>query len=297
MDKSLALQAPLSLGARLLAEFDALLHISPLGLGIWLAFVLGVAWALAWAGPAIVRMVWRLGRDPRRRLGLLASGLRVLGLLVGVAGVLRPVFSRAPTLGVVAVLIMIVLAGLATPTQVRNLASGLSLATRSRVREGDLVTLGELEGTIREIGLLRVGLRTIDGGITHVPAAEFDRVAVTVGSRRAAMPIEAQVIAGPGFDELGLERLRRALWMSVYRRANSDLRLTHDPQTGLVEVRMDTWAATTAVDVQRHLRVLLFELTRSVTEAGEPTGDRPGEGSGEGSGELSGGAAGQELRA
>ncbi|KIG13830.1 hypothetical protein DB30_07543 [Enhygromyxa salina] len=269
MDKTLAIEPPLSLGARLLAEFDALLHMSSLGLGIWLAFVLGLAWALAWAGPAIVRMIWRLGRDPRHRLGLLASALRIIGLVVGVAGILRPVFSRAPTLGVVAVLLLIALAGLATPTQVRNLASGLSLATRSRVREGDLVTLGELEGTVREIGLLRVGLRTVDGGITHVPAAEFDRIAVTVGSRRAATPIEAQVVAGPGFDELGLERLRRAVWMSVYRRAGSDLRLTHDPRTGRVEVRMDTWAATAVVDVERHLRVLLFELTRDPTQAGD----------------------------
>lgn len=267
MDKSLEIQAPLSFGARLLAEFDALLDISPLGLGIWLLFVLGVAWALAWAGPALVRMVWRLGKDPRRRLGLLASGLRITGLLIGIAGVLRPVLVRAPTLGVVAVLIMIALAGLATPTQLRNLASGLSLATRSRVREGDLVTLGELEGTVREIGLLRVGLRTIDGGVTYVPAADFDRVAVTVGSRRAAMPIEARAVAGPGFDERALERLRRALWLSVYRRANSDLRLTHDPQTGRVEVRMDTWAATSAAEVERHLRVLLLELTPSAGEA------------------------------
>jgi hypothetical protein len=282
MENALAMEAPINLGARLLAEFDALLRISPLGLGLWLLFVLGVAWTLAWAGPALVRMVWRLGKDPRRRLGLVASGLRVLGLLVGLAGVMRPVLVRAPTLGVVALLIMIMLAGLATPTQVRNLASGLTLATRSRLREGDLVTLGQLEGTVREIGLLRVGLRTVDGGVTHVPAADFDRMAVTVGSRRAAMPIEARVLAGPGFDERGLEQLRRALWLSVYRRSDSDLRLTHDPLTGRVEVRMDTWAATSAVEVERHLRVLLLELTRGEIEAGEtpiavPAGEATGE--------------------
>ena len=109
------------------------------------------------------------------------------------------------------------LAGLVAPTQLRNLASGLSLATRSRLREGDLVTIGALEGTVRDIGLLRVGLRTVDGGLTHVPAADFDRVAVTVGSRRAAVPIEARVVAGTRFDERGLERLRQRLeaWLAA----------------------------------------------------------------------------------
>ncbi|PRP90046.1 Mechanosensitive ion channel [Enhygromyxa salina] len=256
----------LSFGARLLAEFDALLRISPLGLVVWLVFVLGAAWVLAWAGPAIVRTTWRLGIDPRRRLGLLSSGLRVAGLLVGVAGVLRPIFVRAPTLGVLAIVLAVMLAGFIAPTQLRNLTSGLSLATRSRLREGDLVTIGELEGTVRDVGLLRIGLRTVDGGVTHVPASDFDRVAVTVGSRRAAVPIEARVVAGPGFDERGLERLRRALWMCVYRRAGSDLRITHDPETRRVGVRMDTWAAMSEVEVERHVRALLIELTQGAAE-------------------------------
>jgi hypothetical protein len=253
---------PSSLGARLLLEFDALLDISPLGLLIWLLFVFAVAWALALAGPAIVRMVWRLGMDPRRRLGLLASAARILGLLVGVSGVLRPVFVRAPTLGVIAVLLFVALSGLIAPTQLRNLASGLALATRSRLREGDLIRIGEVEGTVRDIGLLRIGLRTVDGGLTHVPAADFDRQAVTVGSRRAAVPIDAEVIAGPGFDERAFERLRHSLWLCAYRRANTEVRIDHDPETRRVAVRLDTWAATSPVEVEQHLRAMLLELTQ-----------------------------------
>ena len=50
-----------------------------------------------------------------------------------------------------------------TPTQVRNLASGLSLATRTRLREGDLIEIDGLEGTVRDIALLRVAVRSVDG--------------------------------------------------------------------------------------------------------------------------------------
>jgi hypothetical protein len=215
-----------------------------------------------------VRMAWRLGLDPRRRLGLLASGLRILGMVLGFIGFLRPIIVRAPTFGLAAVVITLALAGLIAPLQVRSLASGLSLATRSRLREGDLVTIGALEGTVRDIGLLRVSLRTVDGGITHVPAADFEREAVTVGSRRAAVPIEALVVAGPDFDDAALERLRRALWLSPYRRAGTDPRIAFDIETGRVEVRMDTWAVNAAVEVEQHLRILLLEITRKA--AGDP---------------------------
>jgi small-conductance mechanosensitive channel len=256
-----------SLGGRLIAEFDALQEISPLALLVGWAFVLAIAWALARIGPAIIHMIWRLGSDPRRRLGLLASALRIAGLLLALVGLLRPVITRAPMLGVVAIIIALALAGLIAPMQLRNLASGLSLATRSRLREGELVTIGALEGTVRDIGLLRVSLRTVDGGITHVPAADFERQAVTVGSRHATVPIEARARVGPAFDDRALERLRRALWLSPYRRAGSDPRVVFDREAGRVEVRLDTWAALSGIEVERHLRALLLALERDRTDA------------------------------
>lgn len=263
--------APDSFGLRLLQELDALRDISPLGLGLWLVVLLFMAWLLAWAGPAIVRMAWRLGIDSRRQLGLLSSALRIAGLLVALLGLLRPLLDRAPMLGLLGVLLVLALAGLIAPMRLRNLASGLALATRTRLREGDLIRVGELEGTVRDIGLLRVDLRTIDGGVTQVPASEFDRLPVTVGSRRAAVPIEAKVIVGPEFDEAALVRLRRALWLCVYRRAGTDVRVEHDPETRRIVVRMDTWAAVAVVEVERHVRALLERCANIDTrDADEP---------------------------
>lgn len=244
-------------GARLVREFDALLDISPLGAALWLTVLLLLALLLAWGGPAVVRTMWRLGMDPRRRLGLAASGLRLAGLLVPVLGIMRPLLGRAPTLGIIGLLVALVLAGLIAPMQLRNLASGLSLSTRLRLREGDLLRIGEIEGSVRDIGLLRVEVRTIDGSVTQVPASEFDRLPVSIGRRRAAVPIEAEVSVDRDFDEAALERVRRAVWLCVYRRANTDVRVTHDPDNHRVAVRMDTWAATSVAEVERHVRALL----------------------------------------
>ena len=259
----------LNFSARIVAELDALLGISPLALAAWLAFVLALSGAFAWFGPAMIRFAWRVGADPRRRLGLAASGMRVLGLLIAFLGVLRPVFMRAPDLGIVLVLILLGLAAGIVPTQLRNLASGLSLSTRSRLREGDLVTVGEHEGIVRDIRLLRVDIRTAAGGVTHVPASDFDRLPVTVGSRRAASPVEVRTVAHQSFDEDALEDLRRALWLCVYRRAGTELVLSFEPQTRELDVRMDTWATGALAEVERHLRGIL--LARAGTKGTAPS--------------------------
>ncbi len=257
----------LGFGARIVAEFDALLGISPLALAAWLAFVLALASLLAWAGPAGVRFAWRVGADPQRRLGLAASAMRIVGLFIGLAGVMRPIFMRAPTLGVLLLVVLLALAASIAPTQLRNLASGLSLSTRSRLREGDLVTVGEHEGIVRDIGLLRVGLRKAEGGVTHIPAADFDRLAITVGSRRAASPVEVHTVAHQSFGEHDLEDLRRALWLCAYRRAGTDLALHYDPLTRALEVRMDTWAPTAIAEVERHVRSILLARAGNKTTA------------------------------
>ncbi|MCA9684921.1 MAG: mechanosensitive ion channel [Myxococcales bacterium] len=270
LDGTAAVAAPAGLAARLDGELAALLEMSRSTL-IGVALVLLIAWVLATIGPMAVRTAWRLGYDRRRRLGLLASVTRLAGLLLAFAGCLRPILSRAPTLGILLSLALLALLTLAAPAALRNLSAGLGLMTRTRMREGDLIEIGlergPLRGTIRDIGLLRVSLRTAEGGLTHVPAADFDRLPVVVGSRRAAVPVEAHALVGPALDPAVLERLRRELWFSPFRRAGTELRVSHDSSSGRLELRIDTWAAQSPVEVEQHLRALLSRvLARSGTK-------------------------------
>jgi hypothetical protein len=50
----------------------------------------------------------------------------------------------------------------------------------------------------------------------------------------------------------------------VYRRANTEVRVEHDPETRRLVVRMDTWAATAVTEVERHVRALLVERCASI---------------------------------
>lgn len=259
--------AAVQLGARLALELEALLALKPLGLAMAVAASLGLAWLVSVAGPVAVRTAWRLGFDVRRRLGFAASASRVLALLIAVLGSLRPIFSDAPTIGTLLLLALLILAAIATPVQIRNLGAGLSLAARSRIREGDLIEIGDIEGTVRDIGLFRVTLRTAEGGTTHVPAADFDRLPVVVGSRRAALPVEAYAPVDPARVDVTMAAIRKALWFSPFRRADTELHLRHDPKRAQVEVRLDTWAGSAPAEVEQHLRAL---LARTIAEVEGP---------------------------
>jgi hypothetical protein len=242
-------------------ELDALLEIVPLRLLVWFVLVAGLVWLLAVAIPLGIRIAWQLGLDPRRRLAIVRTLARVLAPFVGLLGIAEPFFTRAPALALIGLFALAGLAMLASPMGVRNLAAGLGLLLRARPRPGDLIRIGELEGTVDDIGLMRVSLRTREGGITMVPTADFERLPVTIGSHGAAVPVEIDVELAQPLDDAALERLRRALWFSPFRRAGTDVHLVRDPSGGRLHLAIDTWAPRASVELERHVRNLL-ESTR-----------------------------------
>jgi hypothetical protein len=248
----------------LLVELDVLLEIAPLRLLLWFALVGALVWLLAVAIPLAIRIAWQLGIDGRRRLAIAITLARVLAPIVALLGIMEPFFTRAPALSLIGLLAVGGLTMLASPSSARNLAAGLGLALRARFRPGDLIRIGELEGTVDDIGLMRVSLRTREGGVTLIPTADFDRMPVTIGSHGAAVPVEVEHQPTRPLDEVALERVRRALWFSPFRRAGTEVRLTCDPVSGRLHVAMDTWVPRTSVELERHVR----ELLRT---SGEPT--------------------------
>lgn len=255
----------------LLDELQALLEIAPLRLLLWFALVGVLVWLLAVAIPIAVRIAWQLGIDARRRLTIASTLARVLAPIVALLGIMEPFFTRAPALSLIGLFALGGLALMASPSSARNLAAGLSLALRPRFRIGDLIRIAEFEGTVDAIGLTRISLRTREGGVTLIPAADFERLPVTIGSHGAAVPVEVEHRPQRPLDEAALERVRRALWFSPFRRAGTEIRLTCDPDSGRLHVAIDTWAAGTSVELERHVRELLrsSEEPSRATEASE----------------------------
>lgn len=238
-------------------ELDALLEIAALRLLLWLALVAGLVWLLAVVIPLGIRIAWQLGIDSRRRLAIVRTLARVMAPIVALVAGIEPFFTRAPALTLIGLFALGSLAMLANPSGVRNLSAGFGLVLRARLRPGDLIQIGALEGTVDDVGLMRVSLRTREGGLTMVPTADFERLPVTIGSHGAAVPIEIEYQPTQTLDDDALERLRRALWFSPLRRAGSDVRVVCDRSSGRLQVAIDTWAPRASVDLERHVRQLL----------------------------------------
>lgn len=238
-------------------ELEELAALAPLGLLVWLLVLGALVWLLAVGLPLALRIAWQLGLDPRRRLRLVSNVARLLAPATALLGVFAPLWGRAPGLSLLGLAALVTLAVAASPSSAHNLAAGINLAFRARPRPGDLIRIGELEGRVEEIGLMRVSLRAREGGVTLVPAADFDRLSVTIGSQAAAVPVEVEFQSPEPLDEAALQRMRRALWCSPFRRAGSAIRLSGDLPGGRVRAALDAWAPLASTELETHVRELL----------------------------------------
>lgn len=248
----------LSLIEALSAEIEGLR--APGWLLLWMVVVAASGWVLSRIGPRLVRAV--LGRRGRRRVVIVAASLaRIAGLLLGTLGSLAPLIQRAPLLSGIVITVMVVAAALSVPQLFQNLQSGISLTLRSRFREGDPVKVGDMEGVVEEVGLLRVKLRTSQGGVTYVPASLFESEPVTVGQARSAAPLSVS-IAIEHVDPARILVLERELALSPFRRADggSSVEIEPDGDHTWVRARLNSWADDDSKRPRQYLEALLRQL-------------------------------------
>ena len=208
------------LGPELLAELSHILDVLTPGRVLvaltLVAFVLVMRRILLLS----VRIAWRLGWDPTRRLARIRS-LAEIALLISVALLLVwMVFKVVPLLTCIAAMSVALIVAVALPGGLQDFAAGISLANRSRFLEGDQIEVGPHSGTVRHIGLVRTMLRLGDRGSLWIPNREVVRSAVMVGREQQALPLTVEL---PG-SRLGpdqREHLRQVAHLSPYRRAGS----------------------------------------------------------------------------
>jgi len=237
----------------------------------WLLWALLVILAALLAGRALAWLVhasWRVGFDRAKRLAWWLSAARVAILGAVVAILVRAVLLPAPVLGAVLLLAggatsLIVLRG-----QVENVAVGVGLVFRQRLKEGDHVTLGELSGVVREVGLSRLQLRRSDGSAVYVPNRLLNSSSVIVERARhtARVSIQLELEESPTLESL--ERLRRAAVLSPFRAVGTALTVQRDAERPRrVIVEMQTHSSALIAAAARQLEASLLEALR---ESGGP---------------------------
>jgi small-conductance mechanosensitive channel len=140
--------------------------------------------------------------------GLVAGKLVFYPLaLVIVVSVLRELgFSLAPLLGAAGILGIAL--GFASQTSVSNIISGFFLLAEEPFRVGDVITVGDVTGSVLTIDMLSVKIRTFDNKMVRIPNESLVKSQVTTVTRFPIRRVDVPV--GVAYRE-DIRRVRRIL--------------------------------------------------------------------------------------
>jgi small-conductance mechanosensitive channel len=143
---------------------------------------------VAVTGIPLVILVSRItGRLLRHRLGqqggdLLARIVRYSGYVMVLVAVLQEFgFNLAAVLGAAGIAGVAI--GFASQTSLSNLISGLFIVGERPFERGDIIEVGTITGTVEEIGLMALTLRTFDNRSVRIPNEMLVKNTVTTVTR------------------------------------------------------------------------------------------------------------------
>lgn len=233
-------------------SFQELLTGGELTLMILLAF--GVALGSVWLSRVLHR--WR------RKRGFTEGHLTVAAYLfnfivLGAVGVvaLRYLFERVPYIVTAALALG---ASVVIFVLVRDLPmwmGGVSLILRRRISEGDRIIAGDIEGTVEQVGMIRLVLRRSDGARVYLTVRALGGDSVTVSSPRREHPVEVILRRPAPFSVDDQRRVRAGAALCPYRSSVSTVEVTwlKDDERAL-SVRFQAWSADAARAAEAYLR-------------------------------------------
>jgi hypothetical protein len=239
---------------RLASEAERLGALLRLDVLLQLAILAVVAVLLARLGTALVRFAWRLGIDSERRLAWLEGGSRVLVGALVLYAVGRSIAGAAPMLSALGLLALVVAGSRVFSAQLQNVLGGVGLLLRRRLRNGDRIQLGDLDGIVHSVGIARLRLTKADGSTVLVPNRMLNETALTVAREKNSVPVRVRVRFDLEPARPMLELARRTALLSPYRAPGSSVEVARDPSDARVmEVAVQVWAAAAARVATDHL--------------------------------------------
>ncbi len=146
----------------------------------------------------------RLGREGGE---LLARIARYAGFLLVTVTVLQQFgFNLAAVLGAAGIAGVAI--GFASQTSLSNLISGLFIVGERPFEKGDVIEVGGLTGTVEEIGLMALTLRTPDNRSVRVPNETLIKNSVVTVTRYPIRRVDLTV--GVAYDE-SIDRVLRVI--------------------------------------------------------------------------------------
>jgi MscS family membrane protein len=215
--------------------------------------------------PASLSAGTSLARLLRRLLDLVA-------LLAGLLGLLRH-FGLDPTPALAGLGVGGIAVALAAQKTLENVVAGASLIFDQAVQVGDFLKVGELSGTVDQIGLRSTRIRTLDRTVVSIPNSQIANVTLETLSARDRFWFHP--VVGVRYETTP-EQLRAVL--DGFRRLLVEHPAVDDESVrvrflrlGAFSLDIDVFVYIEARDWNHFLEVqeqLLFGVTRAVAEAG-----------------------------
>ncbi|MGE5184535.1 MAG: mechanosensitive ion channel domain-containing protein, partial [Acidobacteriota bacterium] len=182
-------------------------------------------WILTVVLIAMLLGAWRLrlaiGQERRltpRVRAVVSASLNATTVAIVAIVVIWFLWRRAPLLLGISLAVLAAAGGLGIALRGRAWVWGLVMIWRGRVRIGDRLRFGAVDGIVADVGIFGITVIGDDGARVFVPNAKLAGDTFSVASPESAHPADITVHAGEReLTEADLERLRRIALLCPYR--------------------------------------------------------------------------------
>jgi hypothetical protein len=219
-------------------------------------------WLLAAALVVLMVGAWRLrqavGQDRRltpRVRALASASINAVAAAVAAVVVAWFLWRRAPLLLGISLAVLAAAVGLGVAIRGRAWVWGLVTIWRGRVRIGDRLRFGAIDGRVADVGLFGVAVIADDGARVFVPNAKLAGDTFSVASPEEVHPAEVAVrAAGRELTEDDLEALRRIAALCPYRQGGVAVTVALAADRRSATVGFRSWSEEGARLARDHVR-------------------------------------------
>lgn len=231
-------------------------------------------WLLTFALVALVVGAWRLrlavGQDRRltpRVRAVASASLNAATVAVVAVVVTWFLWRRAPLLLGISLAVLAAAAGFGIAVRGRAWVWGLVMIWRGRVKIGDRLRFGAIDGNVADVGIFGITVVSDDGARVFVPNAKLSSDTFSVASPEEVHPAEIVVRAPRAeLSDVELETLRRIGTLCPYRQSGGVVTVEPSADGRSATVTFRSWSEEGAKLARDHVQRAFAATATSAPE-------------------------------
>jgi hypothetical protein len=202
----------------------------------------------------------RLGVSQDRRLtprvrAVVSASINAATILIATVVVASFFWKRAPLLLGISLAVLAAAAGFGIAIRGRAWVWGLVMIWRGRIRIGDRLRFGAIEGNVSDAGIFGITVLSDDGARVFVPSAKLSMETFSGASPEEVHPAEIVVrVGGRELTDPEVETLRRIGALCPYRQSGGAVTVAVSSDRRAATVSFRAWSEEGASLARDHVR-------------------------------------------